>query len=242
MFHGEPGCGKTSTIKALANYTQRHIVSVSLSNIQTYKQLTAAFHNEYINHRKVPLRKRLYVLEDIDCAKLDDLVVDRKVKEKEEKSSKKKFFKTSEENGQNVSINVGLQPGTGNDSKPQLTMAHLLEFLDGTMEMAGRMLVLTTNYPERLDPALVRPGRIDVELNFGRCSSNTLVQMYEHLCGSHSASVQGKTTNDNFWLADFDKSMLPEDSWTPAEVVKILVKNIRSPINGLTELKAGKST
>ena len=35
LFHGLPGCGKTSTIKAIANMTQRHIVSVQLKNIKT---------------------------------------------------------------------------------------------------------------------------------------------------------------------------------------------------------------
>jgi SpoVK/Ycf46/Vps4 family AAA+-type ATPase len=40
-----------------------------------------------------------------------------------------------------------------------LTLANLLEVLDGVMEMEGRMLVITTNYPEKLDKALIRPGR-----------------------------------------------------------------------------------
>ena len=31
MFYGEPGCGKTSTIKAIANQTQRHIIDINLS-------------------------------------------------------------------------------------------------------------------------------------------------------------------------------------------------------------------
>ena len=34
LFHGDPGCGKTSTIKAIANYTRRHIVSISLNKIK----------------------------------------------------------------------------------------------------------------------------------------------------------------------------------------------------------------
>ena len=33
LFHGAPGCGKTSTIKAIANLAKRHIVSVPLKNI-----------------------------------------------------------------------------------------------------------------------------------------------------------------------------------------------------------------
>ena len=46
----------------------------------------------------------------------------------------------------------------GFKNKNKLTLATLLEVLDGVMEMEGRMLVITTNYPEKLDKALIRPG------------------------------------------------------------------------------------
>merc|ERR1719391_1627299 len=68
LFYGEPGCGKTSTIKAIANYTQRHIVSVPLNKIKTAKELLNVFYNTRINYQDIPLNQRLYVLEDIDCA------------------------------------------------------------------------------------------------------------------------------------------------------------------------------
>jgi hypothetical protein len=77
MLYGVPGCGKTSTIKAIANYTQRHIVSVPLNRIKTCKELLSIFYEEQINHMNIPLSKRLYVLEDIDCSELKDIVRDR---------------------------------------------------------------------------------------------------------------------------------------------------------------------
>merc|ERR1712211_60304 len=55
----------------------------------------------------------------------------------------------------------------------KLTLATLLEVLDGVMEMDGRMLIITTNYPERLDKALIRPGRIDMKVKFGLCTAAT---------------------------------------------------------------------
>ena len=249
LFHGEPGCGKTSTIKAIANYTKRHIVSISLAKIKSQKELFDIFYNDYINDRKVPIQKRLYVIEDIDCNKLEDVVGDR---------SKKKNESNEIEESKNVAPNYGLnshsglninlalpnptgQPGGvvrfGND-KPELTLADILETLDGVMEMDGRMLVITTNYPERLDPALIRPGRIDVELKFGRCSSNVLTEMYEHFCGSAQPNPDNGR-NDNIWPENFNKASLLADKWTPAQVTQILVKNIRSPINGLHELQKG---
>ncbi|CAE7244709.1 unnamed protein product [Symbiodinium pilosum] len=46
----------------------------------------------------------------------------------------------------------------GND---QLNLAGILNTLDGVVDTPGRLLVMTSNHPEKLDPALIRPGRID---------------------------------------------------------------------------------
>ncbi|XP_014672608.1 PREDICTED: protein HYPER-SENSITIVITY-RELATED 4-like, partial [Priapulus caudatus] len=68
LFHGEPGCGKTSTIKALAARTRRHVVSISLARVRSAEQLRRIFHDPTIDRRDVPISRRLYVVEDIDCA------------------------------------------------------------------------------------------------------------------------------------------------------------------------------
>merc|ERR1712154_539392 len=89
MFYGDPGCGKTSTIKAIANHTQRHIVSVPLNKIKTAKELLNVFYNVKMNYKDIPLNQRLYVLEDIDAADLKDVVGERsKDKDDEEKKDK----------------------------------------------------------------------------------------------------------------------------------------------------------
>merc|ERR1712209_24457 len=88
MFYGEPGCGKTSTIKAIANHTQRHIVSVPLNKIKTAKELLNVFYNTRMNYVDIPLNKRLYVLEDIDAADLKDTVGERSMKDDNENEKK----------------------------------------------------------------------------------------------------------------------------------------------------------
>lgn len=40
-------------------------------------------------------------------------------------------------------------------------LAGLLNILDGVVDTPGRLIVMTSNHPERLDPALIRPGRIN---------------------------------------------------------------------------------
>merc|ERR1712013_379 len=59
MFYGEPGCGKTSTIKAIANHTQRNIVSIPLNKIKSAKELLNVFYNVRMNYKDIPLHQRL---------------------------------------------------------------------------------------------------------------------------------------------------------------------------------------
>ena len=187
LFYGAPGCGKTSTIKAIANHTQRHIVSVPLNKIKTAKELLNVFYNVRMNYKDIPLNQRLYVLEDIDAADLKEVEFDRE--------------KT----------------------------AVLLEVLDGVMEMDGRMLIITTNYPERLDKALIRPGRIDMKVKFGLCTADNIVQMYQHYFEAELPS-------------SFDRSRLQDDVYSPAEVTQVFLNNMHKPEEGLEQLASQTAT
>jgi len=233
MLFGVPGCGKTSTIKAIANYTQRHIVSVPLNRIKTCKELLSIFYEEQINHMNIPLGKRLYVLEDIDCSELKDVVRERANEDSDKESEKDSgndagIGDLETQNFLNLFKGSKTKVGDWMKDKKQLTLAGILEVLDGVMEMDGRMLVITTNYPERLDAALIRPGRIDVKLKFQRCTNQCLVQMYEHFFNDREKST--------LWPTTFDKSQLPGDRWTPAEATQILLSNIHDPPKGLDQL------
>ena len=48
--------------------------------------------------------------------------------------------------------------------KDKLNLSGLLNVLDGVVDTPERILIMTTNHPERLDPALIRPGRIDKKI------------------------------------------------------------------------------
>merc|ERR1712130_615165 len=98
----------------------------------------------------------------------------------------------------------------------KLTLATLLEVLDGVMEMEGRMLIITTNYPERLDKALIRPGRIDLKVKFGLCTAENIVQMYQHYFETELPT-------------SFDRSRLQDDVYSPAEVTQVFLNNMHKP-------------
>ncbi len=60
-----------------------------------------------------------------------------------------------------------------------ITFSGLLNSLDGVGSGEGRILFMTTNYPERLDPALIRPGRVDLKAYVGPCSDFQLVKLFQ---------------------------------------------------------------
>ena len=62
----------------------------------------------------------------------------------------------------------------------QLNMGNLLEIIDGINEMHGRILIITTNYREKLDKALTRPGRIDLEIKFQRSKTDDINNIYKN--------------------------------------------------------------
>jgi hypothetical protein len=200
LLHGIPGAGKTSTIKAVAKDTGRHIFNLSLRPFTTQKQLTNLFFNETVvvalddgtkQTYKIPLNKRVYVIEDIDC--LTDVVLDRDLRPPEVK------------NGEAV------------------TLSFLLNLLDGVLETPGRILVITSNYPERLDRALIRPGRIDVRIEFNHASRDFIQEMlhrfYEVRVG----------------LEELPTSL--EGVFTPAEVMECFCMHFKNWREGLALLE-----
>jgi chaperone BCS1 len=67
---------------------------------------------------------------------------------------------------------------TAYDGLSRLTLSGLLNALDGVASTEARVVFMTTNYIERLDPALVRPGRVDVKLLINYASKYQLEQMF----------------------------------------------------------------
>lgn len=61
----------------------------------------------------------------------------------------------------------------------QLTLSGILNVLDGVASSEDRILFMTTNYPDRLDPALTRPGRVDMKAYIGFASDEQLAKAFE---------------------------------------------------------------
>ncbi len=75
----------------------------------------------------------------------------------------------------------------------ELNLAGLLNVLDGVVDTPGRIVIMTSNHPEKLDPALIRPGRINKQVYMGRLRRAEALAMVKHYfadCGGVSEAQE----------------------------------------------------
>jgi len=241
---GPPGTGKTSFIKALASYTRRHIVVLSLKIIKTKTQLNQFFHEvKYSENNKVPIGfdQKIIVIEDIDCA--GKIVLQRKperdntgvsgdstpilVSNVETDSLKTEILAEVKEMLKSVKPKPSKdeeEDDFPNTFKPTvmnpydtdvLTLDDILNLWDGVRENAGRIIVISSNFYDKLDSALVRPGRIDITLKLENATRETIGEMYAFYYGHEM---------------DPDVlSRIPDNTYSPAEIVNAYVSNHTNP-------------
>ena len=77
-----------------------------------------------------------------------------------------------------VSRELSAEAETAYQGANRLTFSGLLNAIDGVTSTEGRIVFMTTNYFERLDPALIRPGRVDYIEQISHCSHHQLLHMF----------------------------------------------------------------
>lgn len=144
LFHGPPGCGKTTFVTAAAGQLKcpiyiLNLAEPALSDLGLLKLVTDA-----------PPRSIL-LMEDVDAA----------------------FHGVLGKSG-----SAGPQSQRDGLHMGQLTFSGLLNALDGVAGQEGKIVVMTTNHPEKLDGALVRPGRVDFRAEFHHASRLAIERIF----------------------------------------------------------------
>jgi chaperone BCS1 len=114
----------------------------------------------------------------------------------------------------------------GSNQQDNITLDDILNLWDGIRENTGRIMIITTNHYDKLDPALIRPGRIDMGLNLGNATRNTIAEMYLHYYGEE--------------MDQNDLALIPDRFYSPAEVINFYVSNHENPRGFIERLVSAK--
>ncbi|CAM0142099.1 unnamed protein product [Umbelopsis sp. WA50703] len=110
--------------------------------------------------------------------------------------------------------------GSANSS---VTFSGLLNAIDGVAAQEGRLLCMTTNHIERLDPALIRPGRIDVRILFENASQAQAAELFRKF-------YPGLPTQEAVKLSKEFASHIPEKRFSMAHLQGYLMGQKNNPI------------
>ncbi len=174
LLHGDPGTGKTSVIKAIAKRLDRSVLAIhNVENVDVLRHIV----------RVHPPSQYIYVFEEIDCGPLAHVVRPRSQQEEEAHhachTAKQADDPTTTALLALAAASIKKQPEEPKkEEKSKLTLADMLDFLDGLGEMPRRVVIFTTNYRDRVDPALLRPGRIDLTIEMKRMRAVDVEDMY----------------------------------------------------------------
>ncbi|KAK1420893.1 hypothetical protein QVD17_22846 [Tagetes erecta] len=212
LLYGPPGTGKSSMIAAMANYLQYDIYDLELTEVQTNLEL-----------RKLLMKtssKSIIVIEDIDCS-----------------------INLTNRNEMNVGggdrcrfgFGDGLPEietgGNNNNHNNSITLSGLLNFTDGLWSCCGseRIFVFTTNHIEKLDPALLRSGRMDMHVFMSYCSFASLKILLKNYLGCTTDDVEPEVLRRLEEVTDAAEM-------TPADISEVLIKYRRNKDRALREL------
>ncbi|ROW08482.1 hypothetical protein VMCG_03026 [Cytospora schulzeri] len=246
LLYGPPGTGKSSLSLALAGFFKMRIYIVSLSSITSNEENLGTLFAE------LP-RRCVVLLEDIDTAGLTH------TREENKGQTNNGDDKDDMVPGQ-LTRGTGNGNGNANNNNGRLSLSGLLNILDGVASQEGRVLIMTTNHMEKLDKALIRPGRVDMIVQFGLADTGMIASIFRAIFapleGDDSVlkTTEGATAKDVEEvvkriaaekakrdeitakvdrLAEEFAERIPAHEFSPAELQGYLMKNKRDPEGAL---------
>ncbi|XP_042424573.1 AAA-ATPase At3g28580-like [Zingiber officinale] len=197
LLYGPPGTGKSTMIAAIANYLDYDIYDLELTSVKDNTELRKLFIET--------TGKSIIVIEDIDCSL--DLTGERK---------KKKDDKEDDDKEGSSDGKPPVKPPGDNEKQSKVTLSGLLNFIDGLWSACGgeRLIIFTTNYVEKLDPALIRRGRMDKHIEMSYCC----FEAFKVLAANYLGIVDGEHR-----LFENVRVLIDEVKMTPADVAENLM-------------------
>ncbi|AYV80350.1 MAG: AAA family ATPase [Gaeavirus sp.] len=211
LFYGYPGTGKTSMIKGMSLHCKRHIHYLLLNEIRSDTELFELL-------KKINYKETVLVIEDIDA--MTEIIKSRDKTDEEQAAAKLKQDKKDKKDKKNKNDESRIRK----EQQTTLTLSGLLNGIDGVFSCHGRILIMTTNHPEVLDTALIRPGRIDSKFLFDNCNKEQIKGLYEMFFSSPINNAQLDNIEDVLY--------------SPAHITSVFLRYRNEPHNALLNLNA----
>jgi hypothetical protein len=219
MFHSSPGAGKTSCLKAIANRTERHVVILSVDKLKSASDLCTAISTFSVDQR-VPMNRCMFVIEEFDCWST-------KITRDDSSETSETLRDFQIVNAIKDLRKVPYDDGSSSDAEDPPETAEtatgvMLNMFDGIKELHGALIVFTSNHPDKFDPALTRPGRID-KVEFRRldaCHVAEYWQLHFNECLPSDLDAALRDRTDFISVAELSAILESDD---PAESLKAFV-------------------
>lgn len=155
LLYGPPGTGKSSLGRALASHFNRDLYILSLSESS---DLLTLLQNA---------KGGMVLIEDIDGFS----AARKRSAKKNQLESPKSSVQPIQFDGNGEQIADSQSPSKNlEDIMAEwggMNTSALLNALDGVVGLDDVIILLSTNHPEKLDPALIRDGRVDIRVEVG---------------------------------------------------------------------------
>lgn len=202
LLHGSPGSGKTSMVQALAGEMDLNICLLNLSE----RGLT----DDRLTHLlSMAPERSILLLEDIDAAFPSRLAADAQ-----------KFDAQA-----SATSSSSRQVPPTREYQTSVTFSGLLNALDGVASGESRIVVMTTNHVERLDTALIRPGRVDLIEELGDADEDMARGLFERFYSASAGSFEKSVRNpegqptSNTWPSSAELSAAASGNLFPSVAV-----------------------
>lgn len=188
MLYGEPGCGKSSIVSAIANYVNRSIKSIPIKNIKTNNDIDIAMDD--IQHDDITLSNNEYIttFDEIDSINISLIKsTNNNIENINNNETEKQLIIMNSEQITQESLFKPDDP---------LDIGYLLSKLDGNEDQDNTIILATCNDISKFDFTLYRNGRFKL-MEIKYIGRNQIKKMIEYYTKIQLTDIQMELIRDD---------------------------------------------